>query len=433
VKNAYPKMPQASSLEPLIHQAQLMHELGARGVAPAVDKVQKAIDSALRQLKSLPIDAKLAGLEPDDLKAIKLLRPPGPRRIWNALPLADYRKRLAGAVLARMAGCALGAPVESWSIEAMERLAREPGNTFPPKDYWTVVQDPYREQYAGQRIRFTRAAMNGVPSDDDVIYTLLGLLVIEEHGRDFSIDDVGATWLKYLTQACTAERSALENLQAGIPARKAALRNNPWVQWIGADIRSDPWAYVAPGWPEKAAELAYRDAYLSHRRNGIYGEMFFAAAISAAFAVDDPMEAIKIGLTEIPRNCQLADAVRWAIKQAPKIGDYKQARQAVDKKFPGMHLVHTINNACLTIFGLAIGGKDVTKVLGQTVAMGLDNDCTAATAGSIIGAIVGQAGVPKHWYKNFNNTIHSYLKGKPSFRIDDLLARFAKQAQQIWS
>jgi ADP-ribosylglycohydrolase len=98
-----------------------------------------------------------------------------------------------------------------------------------------------------------------------------------------------------------------------------------------------------------------------------------------------------------------------------------------------MNPVHTINNACLTIFGLAIGGTDVTKVLGQTVAMGLDNDCTAATAGSIVGAVVGKAGVPKHWYKNFNNTIHSYLIGKPRFRIDNLFERFTQQAQHIWS
>ncbi len=66
-----------------------------------------------------------------------------------------------------------------------------------------------------------------------------------------------------------------------------ARRNNPYCEWIGADIRSDGWAYAAPGWPELAAEFANRDARLSHRWNGIYGEMFFSAAISAAFATSD--------------------------------------------------------------------------------------------------------------------------------------------------
>ena len=155
--------------------------------------------------------------------------------------------------------------------------------------------------------------------------------------------------------------------------------------------------------------MAYRDAYLSHRRQGIYGEMFFSAAISAAFAVKDPIEAIQIGLTEIPKECALAHNVRWALKVAPKIKNYRQAREAVDKRFQGMSGVHTINNACLTIWGLTIGGTDFTKVISETVAMGLDNDCTAATAGSMVGAVVGQKGIPKHWTRKFNNTVYSYL------------------------
>jgi ADP-ribosylglycohydrolase len=263
---------------------------------------------------------------------------------------------------------------------------------------------------------------------DSIVYTLLGLLILEEHGPDFTIADVGKSWVKYLPLACTAEEIALQNLKKGVPAEKAGAVDNPYCEWIGADIRSDPWGYAAPGWPEKAAELAYRDAWLSHRRNGIYGEMFFAAAISAAFAVKDPMAALRIGLSEIPRDCATAQGIRWALSVALRIKNYRQAREAVERHFRGMHRVHTINNACLTVFGLAIGGLDFTKVISQTVAMGMDNDCTAATAGSIVGAIVGKKGIAPHWYKRFNNTVHSYLIGKPKFRIDDLLRRFARQA-----
>ncbi len=46
-----------------------------------------------------------------------------------------------------------------------------------------------------------------------------------------------------------------------------------------------------PGWPRKSAYLAYKDCSINHRRNGVYGAMFMAATISAAFVVDDPMEA----------------------------------------------------------------------------------------------------------------------------------------------
>ena len=73
----------------------------------------------------------------------------------------------------------------------------------------------------------------------------------------------------------------------------------------------------------------------------------------------------------------------------------------------------------------------MTQVIGETVAMGLDNDCTAATAGSIVGAVVGRDGVPKRWTKRFHNTVHSYLKGVSKFAIDGLIERFAKQAKRI--
>ena len=80
-----------------------------------------------------------------------------------------------------------------------------------------------------------------------------------------------------------------------------------------------------------------------------------------------------------------------------------------------------------------IGGTDVTKVLASTVAMGMDNDCSTATAGSIVGAVVGKQNVPLHWYRNFNNTIHTYIKDHRYFQIDDVVARYARQAEAAFS
>lgn len=409
--------------------AQLRIEQGATGLDPALQRAERALKQSIRALTRLQPDARLTAAEPDGYAAIAALRPAGVRRMWNGLEPAVYRTKLAGALLARMAGCTLGAPVELWSIERMEEQASENGDPFPPTDYWTYVPEPQRLRYGMSRhAEYFRGTMRGVPVDDDIVYTLLGLLVLEQYGPDFTVEQVGEAWLRYLPHACTAEDVALRNLRAGMPASRVADQGNPFCEWIGAAIRADAWGYVAAGWPERAAHMAWRDAMLSHRRNGIYGEMFWAAAIAAAFTVEEPLQAIALGLAEIPRNCRLARAVRWALKVAPRIHTYREARTAVDAKFPGMHPVHTINNACLTVFGLAIGGTDVTRVIAETVAMGHDNDCTAATAGSIVGAIVGRRGVPRHWYRRFGNTVWSYLNDEREFKLDDLLARFERQA-----
>ncbi|MDP7639778.1 MAG: ADP-ribosylglycohydrolase family protein, partial [Candidatus Hydrogenedentes bacterium] len=412
--------------------AQLKAEYGADGVGEVLSDIRKALLSSLAELKRLPVDKALAANEPNGLEEIRALRPKGQRRLWGRLDTEVYRDRLEGALLGRMAGNILGAPVEFWRISKMEALAKENGDDFPPIDYWSYVPEPKQTRYRmNRREEYTRSGLAGVPVDDDIAYTLLGLLILEDHGAGFTTEDVGEAWLKYVPYAYTAEEVALENLRKGIPASRAGNTNNPYCEWIGADIRADPWGYLAPGWPERAAEMAYRDAYISHRRQGIYGSMFFAAAIAGAFEVDDPVDALRVGLSEIPRHCALAKALRWALRVAPEIKDYRQARAAVRAKFKGMSPVHTINNACLSVWGITIGRTDFTRVIGETVAMGMDNDCTAATVGSIVGAVVGKKGIPAHWHTNFNNSIHSYLNGKKRFSITGVLRRFEKQARRI--
>jgi len=427
----YPNIPEFGKvIEELKLYAQLKSEYGARGIEQPLADAHKALQSALEAVKELPIDKELAEKEPNQLEAIRELRPVA-KRVLGTLDMPTYRQRAMGALIGRMAGCTLGAPVEFSSIKRMEELAVENSTSFPPRDYWLRVDNPAGIRYLkSRRDAFTRDLMDGVPVDDDIEYTLTGLVIAERHGLDFTTADVGATWTDILPIAYTAEEAALKNLEKGIDALQTAEVDNPYCEWIGADIRSDPWAYMSPGNPERAAELAHRDAYLSHRRQGIYGEMYFAAVIAAAFVLDDPMAALEAGLAEIPKECALTRAIQWALDTVPSVRDYRHARELVDEKFKGMSSVHTINNACLTVFGVGLGGTDYTRVISETVAMGLDNDCTAATAGSLVGAIVGIDGIAEHWYARFNDTIHSYSKICEKYSITDVVNRFAALAEK---
>ncbi len=431
----YPKQPDFNKLTNLLKvYSKYKHEYGVSNTQDILDKAYSDLSASLEEMKNLPVSNDYLLKEPNDLIEIRKLRPNGPRRQWETLDKEIYLDKLEGALLTRMAGCILGAPFEFARMDHMENWAKYTNETFPPIDYWKMIKNPYELRYGkGDFISYTKEGMDKVPVDDDIIYTMLGLLIAEEYGTDFTTDDVAKVWKKYLPYACTAEEIAIENIKDNVPVEKVAEINNPYDEWIGADIRSDTFAYIAPAYPEKAASMAYYDAYISHRRNGIYGEMFFAAAQSAAFFVDSPIEALEIGLTEIPKDCWLASDIRWALEKGKTIKNYKEARSAVDKRFGEMEHAHTNNNACLTVFGLMIGGTDITKVLSETVAMGMDNDCTAATAGSIVGAIVGKKNMPAHWYKNFNNSINSYLIGIDEMKIDDVVNRFAKLAQDLYS
>jgi hypothetical protein len=162
----------------------------------------------------------------------------------------------------------------------MRAWAEEDGTAFPPRDYWKSVAEPSKLRYRTiPRRDYARERMNGIPVDDDLQYTLLGLLILEDFGPGFTTEDVARAWQTYLPFACTAEDVALTNLRRGVPALQAADPDgvapaaqacfmsedrahgsagavaNPYNQWIGADIRADPWGYVAPGWPGSCAGL----------------------------------------------------------------------------------------------------------------------------------------------------------------------------------
>ncbi len=430
----YPNIPDLNAtVSTIIEYIRLKAEYGSENLDSYISTLQADLEKSLNELKALPIDEAYAKKEPDSLAEIHKLRPDGPRKMWQSLSDDVYLDKLEGAFLSRLAGCTLGAPVEFHSVSHMKNWAAYTGDAFPPTNYWSKIKFPMDLRYEKSPYEdYTRDGMTKVPVDDDITYTLLGLLIAEEYGIDFTTEDVGKAWLKYLPYACTAEDIALKNLKKGISPMETADLDNPYCQWIGADIRSDPFAYMAPAYPEKAAALAYRDAYISHRRNGIYGEMFFAAAQSAAFAVSHPVEALEIGLTEIPKECLLAKDIAWALEVGKTVKNYEDARERVDHRFQNMSHAHTNSNACLTTFGLMIGGTDMTKVISETVAMGMDNDCTAATAGSIVGAIVGKKGLEPHWYAPFHNTVDNYLINVGEMKIDDIIRRFHTLAKKIY-
>lgn len=366
------------------------------------------------------IDAK----QPDKLEDILALRPEGAD--IPAVKPDNLEDRMKGAVIGRFAGCVLGIPVELYALSRMQSLALDSGMKYPPEDFWTATDDPEHIHYkVNKRTEYLRDNLKSVPVDDDITYPVLNLLLLEKYGKNYTVGDVGKLWLEILPYACTAEDEALQQLRAGTRAECAANFNG-YVEWIGAAIRADVFGYAEAGNPVGAAKLAYNDAYLTHRKNGIYGEMFCAAAVAAAFTAETPLDAVRAAMKQIPAESELYQALEWAFSCEDKVTNYISARKLIDDKFPRMHPVHTINNMCAIVFALMLGGNDYTKCIGNCVAMGLDNDCTGATVGSIVGACIGIKNIPGHWYDKFNDTVLTYLAGYEKLSLSDIIDRCVK-------
>lgn len=407
-----------------------------------IDQARRSLHQGLTEFDALLRSPTPDPDEPETLEQIRAQRPDGVRRLTTTVP-SDYLDRWRGSLLGRGAGCTLGAQVEFWSVDQMENWGRQFGDEYPPTDYFPYARTPRRSRYVvGSDSDLVRGQHGFIPADDDTVYTLIGLLTLEAYGTSFTKEQQADLWQRnYFPlfenaswRAFWGERIMLQNLEGGIAPNEAGYTRNPNVQSIAAWTRADSWGYAAPGWPEKAAELAYLDSSINHRRNGVYGTMFFAAAVSAAFVVDDPEEALRIALQEVPAKSLFAEAVHWAFEVAPTVKNYRDASRLVHERYANMFEGHSINNALYVIFGILIGGRDFTKVVGETVAMGFDNDCTGATSASIVGAVVGESGVPRHWTDRFENRMQSYLRETPEFLdLDDLGQRYLKQASEIAS
>ncbi len=279
----------------------------------------------------------------------------------------------------------------------------------------------------------SRGKIQYMARDDDMDYPVLGLHILESHGPDFTSRNVANTWLDRLSYnlVYTAERVAYRNLVNQVWPPESATYCNPFREWIGAQIRADILGYVCPGWPEKAAEFAYRDAVVSHVKNGVYGEMFVAAMLAAAFATDDVEEVIRIGLSEIPEQCRLAEAVRDTVAWSKELAEWEQVWEKINEKYGHYHTVHTINNAALVVMSLMTGKPDYEAIIVAAVRGGWDTDCNGATAGSICGLMLGADALPQKWVGVLNDRLFSAVRGYDECRISDLARRTHEVAKKV--
>jgi ADP-ribosylglycohydrolase len=194
-----------------------------------------------------------------------------------------------------------------------------------------------------------------------------------------------------------------------LPPESASYRN-PYREWIGAQIRADFFGYITPDDPKKGAELAWRDASISHVKNGIYGEMFVAAMLSASYVKKDIEDIIRTGMSQIPEKSRLYEGIKIVLDWRKEGITWEDAINRVHEKYDEKnmhHWTHTISNAIIVCIGLLYGECDFEKSIGIAVTAGFDTDCNCATVGSIIGFVLGSKALPEKWTNPLNNRLKS--------------------------
>ena len=388
---------------------------GREALAGALlDRVQKA-----------PLKAGYPYEEPDALADIQAARPKPWRNETRAYDREAMRDRVLGAWLGRCAGCLLGKPVECMKRSEVYPMLHGTDN-YPLNRYMSA--DP---RYGLSADRAWIDKVTEMPEDDDTNYTIVSLGLLEHFGRDFTPANVRYAWMGALPilHVCTAERVAYRNFTAGMMPPESAMYRNPYREWIGAQIRTDFYGYINPGNPQLAAEYAWRDACVSHTKNGIYGAMFVAAMLSEAALCADAEAIIRTGLSQIPEKSRLSEAVRDVLTWRGQKVSWEAALERIHNRYDENDKhdwCHTVPNALIVCLGLLYGDMDFERSVGLAVTAMFDTDCNGATVGSILGMALGAAKLPDKWTAPLNNRLSSGVYGFASMEISALAERTMK-------
>lgn len=254
---------------------------------------------------------------------------------------------------------------------------------------------------------------------DDVYMDLTFVDVFEKEGLNAPAESHALAFANAEYMLWHANQAARYNILNGImPPKSGHWMFNPHADDIDFQIEADFAGLMAPGMVNKASEICDKVGHIMNYGDGWYGGVYVAAMYSLAFVSGDINEIVKEGLKAIPAESQfyqcINDVIAWH-KKYPD--DWKQTWLEVEKHWSadigcpdGVFRDFNIDakiNAAYIVIGLLYGEGDYSRTLEISTRCGQDSDCNPASAGGILGTMLGYSGIPEFWKK-------------PLYKVEDL-------------
>ena len=244
------------------------------------------------------------------------------------------------------------------------------------------------QPYEGTEGPLSLSFYDPVPTDmipnDDLDLQVLWACVMDKMDKPRVDRQVFAdAWLEHVNFPWDEYGLAIRNIRNGIRPPYSGSYDNFFVRGLGAAIRSELWACLAPGNPQLAADYAYEDACVDHDGEGMYAEIFFAALESQAFVESSIPELIKAGLSAIPADSRLSKAIQDTCTWWHHLKNWTAVRERILAAYGSDNFTDVIMNIPFTILGLLAGNGDFSQTICIAANCGQDVDCTAASAGAM--------------------------------------------------
>jgi len=312
----------------------------------------------------------------------------GPAGLKTELTRTALMDKIKGGWAGQVIGCTFGGPTEFRYQGAMIQ------------DYQTI---PWDDSLVAMRFEKSPGLY------DDVYMDLTFVDVMAREG----IDAPAASHAKAFAHAgyplWHANQAARYNILNGIlPPDSGHWLNTPHADDIDFQIEADFAGLMSPGMVNAAADVCDRVGHIMNYGDGWYGGVFIAAMYSLAFVSADIEHVVEEGLKVLPAESSFARCIRDVI--ACYRGDtteWKKAWFEVERKWAqdigcpdfvfGPGNIDARVNGAYVVIGLLYGRGDFGKTLQIAARCGQDSDCNPASAGGILGTMLGYSGIPAVW------------------------------------
>jgi hypothetical protein len=317
---------------------------------------------------------------------------PASRREAAALGLeigkAALLDKIKGGWAGQVIGCTFGGPTEFLF----------PGAMIP--DYQPI---PWDASLVAERFERSPGLY------DDVYMDLTFVGVMAREGLDAPATSHAKAFAEAGYPLWHANQAARYNILQGLmPPDSGHWLNNPHADDIDFQIEADFAGLMSPGMVNPGAEIADRVGHIMNYGDGWYGGVYVAALYSLAFVRDDVERIVAEALEVLPAQSGFARCVRdvlAAYRADPS--DWKKAWLAVESRWaedvgcpdfvfrPG-NIDARVNGAYVVI-GLLYGRGDFGRTLEIATRCGQDSDCNPASAGGVLGTMLGYERIPAVW------------------------------------
>lgn len=244
---------------------------------------------------------------------------------------------------------------------------------------------------------------------DDIYMDLTFVEVFEKEGLDAPALSHAKAFANAEYMLWHANQAARYNILNGIyPPESGNWINNPHADDIDFQIEADFAGLMSPGMINSATEICDKIGHIMNYGDGWYGGVYVASMYSLAFVSDDIEFIVKEALKTIPVESQfyqcIHDVIGWYYQN---LDDWKTTWFEVEKKWSsdigcpnGVFRAFDIDakiNAAYIVIGLLYGKGDFGKTVDISTRCGQDSDCNPASAGGILGVVLGYDNIPEYW------------------------------------